>query len=203
MPHLNCVIKLSHFLNKRFAGLKYHFLTGLFDRIKQITVLNNWLLDSWKQILDDILKEWEIVFEKLGDIYVSKGSQKKLLFIHVGGSAFEETSSIDDTTHCPHTIIVMVLGRQLFRGKLESSYHLLCQATAFGEPEGVQHDLADHCIVGHHHCHCSEQGFQIVGQLSSTSIAWVHGDENTESGQKFNCAALEFYYWGAFGLFSE
>jgi len=75
----------------------------------------------------------------------------------------------------------MVLGRKLLRAKSESSNHLLCKLLGSDVTERIKHDRADQFIVGNHHSDWAEQGFQIVWQLSTTGVTWVHSDEHAES----------------------
>ena len=57
-------------------------------------------------------------------------------------------------------------------------YNLLCKYACIIEPIGIERDLADHCIIGHHHGNRTEQHLQIVRQLRAPGVARIHRDEN-------------------------
>ena len=37
-------------------------------------IINVWPLNSWEQVRDNVFKQWDIIFQELGHIYVSEGS---------------------------------------------------------------------------------------------------------------------------------
>mmetsp|Transcript_1997 Transcript_1997/g.5250 ORF Transcript_1997/g.5250 Transcript_1997/m.5250 type:complete len:276 (-) Transcript_1997:2227-3054(-) len=41
----------------------------------------------------------------------------------------------------------------------------------------VKHDLGDQLAIGNHHRHGSEQRFEVVGQIATTRVSGIHGDE--------------------------
>lgn len=51
--------------------------------------------------------------------------------------------------------------------------------------------LSDQGIVGHHHGYGSEQGFEVVRELSASSVAWVHSDEGSTCHHQLDLSALK------------
>ena len=60
--------------------------------------------------------------------------------------------------------------------------------------QGVSY-LSNKCVVWHHHGYGSEESFQVVRELCSSSVAWVHGDERGACVHKFDLAALKSESW--------
>ena len=59
------------------------------------------------------------------------------------------------------------------------------------EAKREEHDLADECVVGDHHCHRPEQRRQGVGQGGAAGVAGVHCDEHAEAGVEGQLGTLE------------
>ncbi len=77
-----------------------------------------------------------------------------------------------------HTVIVMVLRGQLLRAQCVSCGDLSRHVSGVAETKRIKRNLCDHGVIWDHHCHCSEEGFQVVGQLRTTSVAGVHCNED-------------------------
>ena len=56
---------------------------------------------------------------------------------------------------------------------------------------GVERDLANEGVVGHHHSDGSEEHLQVVGQLLATRVAGVHGNEHGARRVQCELSALE------------
>ena len=85
----------------------------------------------------------------------------------------------------------MILRAQLLRGQFKRDHHLFCEVSSFFKPERVKHNLANHFVVWHHHCHASKQRLQVVGKLGSPGVTRVHRDENRESRLHLDVGALK------------
>ena len=59
----------------------------------------------------------------------------------------------DDGFDGSHSVIVVVLRRELLRAELEGGDHFLRALSVVQVPEGEEHDLSDECVVGNHHRH--------------------------------------------------
>ena len=73
----------------------------------------------------------------------------------------------------------MIVLRKLLRRKLVELDHLRSELLCFFKALREQHNLGDKAIGRDHHRDGSEQDFQVVWQLSSALVPWVHCDEHT------------------------
>lgn len=62
--------------------------------------------------------------------------------------------------HGPHAVVVVMLRGQLLRAQAVRGHDFHGQGPRRDEAAGVQDDLGDHGIVGHHHGHGPEQGLR-------------------------------------------
>lgn len=76
--------------------LDVFFLAGSFNRLDEARVLLDGSIDTWEQVLDDVLEKWQIVFKELGHVNVSQCSEQQLVLIHLWIVILEQTSCIDD-----------------------------------------------------------------------------------------------------------
>ena len=75
----------------------------------------------------------------------------------------------------------MVLLGQLFLGQLVQYCHLLGKDSGHQETFGEQHDLTDLLQIRHNDHHWTEQRLHRLGQLSTTGISGIHGDEDADT----------------------
>lgn len=54
-----------------------------------------------------------------------------------------------------------------------------------------QIDLGYHAAIRHHHRDRPEHGFQIVGQLGTTRVSWIHSDEDAAGVHQFYFRSFE------------
>jgi hypothetical protein len=81
--------------------------------------------------------------------------------------------------------------RELLRRKLENLHQLARVLSCILEAKGVKTDLTNHGIVGNHHRARPEECLQVVWELSTTSIARIHGDEGVGVDVERNVRAFE------------
>ena len=55
-----------------------------------------------------------------------------------------------------HTVVIVVLGRELFRAKLVALHNLLARLSCLEVAKTVEHDFRDHRVVWNHHCNSTE-----------------------------------------------
>lgn len=72
----------------------------------------------------------------------------------------------------------MVLRAQLLRAESVCLHDFLGQGARLEEAVGVETDLSNGNVLGHHHSHRTEQGLQVVWQGRPACIAGIHRDEN-------------------------
>jgi hypothetical protein len=82
---------------------------------------------------------------------------------------------------------------QLFFAKFVQREELLGQFDVLNETATGQLDTQDDLSVGHHHGHCAKVDFQVLGQLLTPSIAWVHGQEDAKLGIHVDNVAVGEY----------
>jgi hypothetical protein len=63
--------------------------TARCDRFTKASIINGWPLNTWEQIEDDILKQWNIVLQELGYIDISESSKQELLLVGVWVICFQ------------------------------------------------------------------------------------------------------------------
>ena len=165
MTHLDCIIELNDLCDEDFYRLHIIEGAGALNGLEEATIVGFGFLDAWEEIKHDVLEQREIILQELRYVDITQGTEKKLTLIHVRVGTLQETCCINDRAHSSHTVIVVVLGRQLLRAELEGRDHLSCKISTGEEPEGIEHDLTNQCLVGDHHSHWSEQGFEVVGEL--------------------------------------
>jgi len=74
MSNLNGIIQLNDFVQE---GLHWLFVKSegtLLHLHHERAIINVWPLNSWEQVRDNVFKQWDIIFQELGHIYVSEGS---------------------------------------------------------------------------------------------------------------------------------
>ena len=135
VTHLDGIVDLEHFLNEKRNFLNIVMGTTVANFLLEVTVIYLGSLKTWEQIQDNVLEQRNIILEEFWHVDISQGSEKKLLLIGVWIVSFKKTCSVDDRSHCSHTVIVMILGRELLRGKSESGDHLFSETTTFKETE--------------------------------------------------------------------
>ncbi len=93
----------------------------------------------------------------------------------------------------------MPLFRKLFLAQLVKHVELLTEQVDEFVTHRSQLNLDDDLSIGHHHCHSSEEHLQVLGQLLSTSVARVHGDEVADRVNDLNGAGFfgEHELWNA------
>ena len=85
----------------------------------------------------------------------------------------------------------MLLRRQLLRRELQHAHQFLSIAPGVLEAERVQADFANHGVVRNHHRAWSEERFEVVGELSTASVARVHGNEHVTVVIEAHVGSLE------------
>jgi hypothetical protein len=69
--------------------------------------------DAWEQVINDTSEQGQIVFEELGHIGVSHGSDEQLLFGHGVVLSSQLASHDEDGLDSTHAEVIMVLLGQL------------------------------------------------------------------------------------------
>ena len=79
----------------------------------------------------------------------------------------------------------MLLG-ELLTGKLVQDSHLLGENLSLCESLRHEHVLTNEKKIRGGHDDWSEESLQVIWQLRSSGVTWVHGDEDSYSWDKFH-----------------
>jgi flagellar biosynthesis component FlhA len=71
MTNLDGVEKLDYLVEEGRSWLEFMICTRLFDLDHEVSVVNLRLFNTWEQILNDVFKKWEIVFQEFRYVNVS------------------------------------------------------------------------------------------------------------------------------------
>mgnify|MGYP000942281293 CR=1 FL=1 len=85
----------------------------------------------------------------------------------------------------------MVLFRKLLLCKLVQDCHFLGKYLSRVETFRHQHVLTNHLEVRHNHRDISEESLKVVRELGSSSVTWVHCNEDTDRGDESHFIIFE------------
>ncbi len=85
----------------------------------------------------------------------------------------------------------MVLWGELLGAELVDGDDFDGEGARVHEAAGVEGDLADQAVVGHHHGHGAEEYLQVVGQLGAAGVSGIHCDAHVALGVEWELCALE------------
>ena len=118
--------KLKYFcLEPWHIALQVQVRQRTLNLLLEFCVLGCWHLDVREEVLDECLKEWQVVLEKLGYVGVSHRAYKNNFLRHVLKGAFEVSSHVENALDGAHAKIVVVLLRQLLGREFVELHHLL------------------------------------------------------------------------------
>lgn len=112
--------------------------------------------DIFEQITCDTIKEWNIKIEEFGHIDIINSLQNKRALINPLILPLQIPSSNKHTLNCSHSIIIVLLRRQLLGAQFIRADNLAGEATGTREPVRIEGDFGDHGVIGDHHCYGPE-----------------------------------------------
>ena len=171
----NGLVELDALLEELSLGLNVHGVTGNSHLRLEEFIVGRRQLNTGEEIGRDTRVKRDIVRSELGQVDVLKGTKADLILRPVECSS-EVTTSSENGLEGSHTEIVMILGRELFRGKHQGGTDLDSNRLSILETEGVKLDLSDEGVVWHHHSAGTEQSLEVIRQLGSASVTGVHSD---------------------------
>lgn len=89
----------------------------------------------------------------------------------------------------------MVLFRKLLGRKLVKVDHFSRKLVSCLESLTVKDDLGNQSIIRDHHCYWSEERLQVIWELCSSSVTWIHSDEHTETQVEWHHLSIKFEFW--------
>ena len=193
VPDDDHLIELGHLRKEGVKGLQVVLLAALRQSFPELHVVSLWHRDPREEIAKNSLKERDILVKEFWEVHIDDGLQHQciLRLILQVGTPLEITRSSQDSHNRTHTVIVVILTTKLFGAKLVCLHQLSGHWTRFKVSKGVQNDFGNQGIVRNHHSHISEQGLQVIWQLRTSSVTWVHGDEDVASQHELQLGALE------------
>jgi len=87
----------------------------------------------------------------------------------------------------------MALRAQLTVAEAEQGHDLSRKSVGCLETLRVEHDSSDHVLVGVRHRHGAEKLLQVVWQLGTASVVWVHSDEDAHLKVQFDLTTHELH----------
>lgn len=154
-----------------------------------------------EKIFDQGIEKWDICLDEFGNIGELHSLYQDGVFFEMRLCSFQGSSHDEQRLDSPHTEIVVVLLRKLFRGKFIKLDHLLGENTGVFKTFCEEHDFCDHGIIRDHHGHRSEERLEIIGELGTASVSGIHGDEDAIIGLDGDNFSLELK--GVVGVGSE
>mmetsp|Transcript_77794 Transcript_77794/g.204271 ORF Transcript_77794/g.204271 Transcript_77794/m.204271 type:complete len:675 (-) Transcript_77794:3855-5879(-) len=191
VPHLNHVKEFELLLDEVVRRLQECLFCEILGRLLQPAVVHGRPLHAGEEVRDDVIKQRKVVTEELRHVHISQGSQEDLPLALVRVLPLVETCCLNHRLHSPHAVVVVALRGELLTAQLEGHNHLLRKVLALLEPEGVEADLTNHAVVRHHHRHRAEEGRQVVRELASACVPWVHRDEDIEGRLHLDHSTVE------------
>jgi hypothetical protein len=96
--------------------LKFLLSELVFDSDLQLSVVNEWDVDSREKVVNNSFKKWKIVLQELRDIGVSHGSDEHDILLGLGVLSPEGARHDQYGLYCSHTEVIVILLGELLRG---------------------------------------------------------------------------------------
>lgn len=178
--------KLDDLLDETIFGLETASLGDLScDSIK--LEIDLWLgNDTWEEIENETEEDLSIIDDNLWHVEISETSHEDQIFVYIWLSSLETTSLSEYRLYGTETPIIMdLLGKKVL-GKVIEAHELLGKISGSGETFRHEHVFADKNDIWDNHCATSEESLKVLWKLSTSSITWVHGNEETYGNFKTN-----------------
>ena len=160
------------------------FFHDVDDMSIQWLIPNSFSFDSWEEIVDKHTEKRNIFKDELWHVHISQSSHQHDIFREISVASLELTSHDQDGLECSQTEIIMVLLWELFFTQLIKSCHLFGKWLSLSETFRHEHVFTNELQIRCYHSNRSEEGFEIIWQLWSSSITWVHRNEDTNTWNK-------------------
>ena len=178
MSHEDHLIQLDNFGHEVVGLLEVHLFQFDINALVHVLVVYFGNDHPWEQIGSDTLEKRQVKCQKFSQIDVVDSPQHKDRLIFVRELSLEVAGSSDDRLHGTHTVVIMVLRRQLLRAERVGRRNFSGEVSGIIEAEGIERDFSNHGVIWHHHSDSPEQRLQVIWQFRTTSITGVHRDEH-------------------------
>ena len=95
--------------------------------------------------------------QEFGQVDIFDGSENQYALILIRVFQLEVSSGSQHGLDGPHPVVVVMLGGEQLGAETVGGDDLARQAASNHEAHGVEGDLGDEGVVGHHHGHSTEQ----------------------------------------------
>mmetsp|Transcript_40202 Transcript_40202/g.45967 ORF Transcript_40202/g.45967 Transcript_40202/m.45967 type:complete len:475 (-) Transcript_40202:626-2050(-) len=200
------LIQLQCLLQEFVIGNDVVHLGDLLDGVCQHFVLDGNDFRSGENTRQQVGQQNDIFRDQLGNDSVTNTLQQDLLlpvgdFAGIFGSilgfgSLQVTGTDQDTLQSSQTEIIMRLTGQLIVAKFEQGNDLSGKFFGTSETLRIHHNLGNQFSVGLNHGNGSKQLLQVIRKVGSSSIARIHGNEDTHGGIQFDVTTQEINLGG-------
>jgi hypothetical protein len=191
MTDIEDFCELNTLLDEAVLGLATSLDGNLCAGDLEFLVLSAGRVHGGEEIVNQIFEDLTILDDNLGQVEISKGSHEEFVLATRGVFSLETTSLSKHGLDGSETPIVMdLLGEEGF-GEGVEGHELLGEVLGLLETFSHEHVLTNEDNIGHNHGTGSEERLQVFGQLGSSSVTRVHGDEIASSHLDLNVVFVE------------
>ena len=135
VTHDSHLVKLDDLVKEVGVWLQIHLLALSPHSAEKVLIVRFRQLNSGEQITRDVLVQTQIMLEELGVVNVIDSSEHEDLLVHIVVLALKVTSGSEYRLDSSHTVIIMLLARELLRTKLVGRHNLCSQLFTEQETE--------------------------------------------------------------------
>mmetsp|Transcript_12963 Transcript_12963/g.30944 ORF Transcript_12963/g.30944 Transcript_12963/m.30944 type:complete len:678 (-) Transcript_12963:353-2386(-) len=191
MTHLEDFLELYAFEDERILWLQLLVLGDFADDLLELDVPLGTDAHAREQVLNQTQEDRLVFCGDLGHVEVSEGSHQDGILCDIRVGPLEPTRLSQHGLDGPQTpVVVHRLGQQLL-GQPVQGHELVSQRPGGEETLRHEHVLADERHIRHHHRTRPEESLQVLGQLGSSCVSRVHGDEEASCGDQANVVIHE------------
>jgi hypothetical protein len=177
MSNLDHIKELKGLFDEGLFGVEVHVFHADFHRCNQHVIIRLRESNSREQITSDTVIQGNIREGILRNVGVLQSTEADLVFsLHLSENTSQVTTSSQDRLQSTHSKIVMELRRKLLVREGKGDCYFDSKRTGILESERQELDFSNHSVRGHHHGHGSEQSFEVIRELGTSSVTRIHGD---------------------------
>ena len=135
VTHDGHLVKLDDLVKEVGVGLQIHLLALFPHSAEKLLIVRFRQLDPGEQITRDVPVQAQIMLEELGVVNVVDSSEHEDLLVHIVVLALKVASGSEYRLDSSHTVIIMLLARELLRTKLVGRHNLCSQLFTKQETE--------------------------------------------------------------------
>jgi hypothetical protein len=168
--------------------LSLHFFN---DLLLKIFITDSISLQAREQIINKSMEKRYIIKYEFGHVHITKSSHQHDILTDVSVCTLELTGHHKHRLDSSQSEVIMVLLGKLLLRELVKHGHFLGEDLGHSETLRHKHVLANEEQVGLDHGNWSEESLQVVGELGTTSITWVHCNVDTHGRDQAHISVQE------------